>query len=170
MELIGRKEERKILHHCLQSTESKLVAVFGRRRVGKTFLIRNHFKDHMQFEISGLHGGDMEDQLNHFVDTLNKHGLYISNIAKPTSWRSAFSMLSLLIDGMRDKKKKVIFIDELPWFDTPKSKFLMAFENFWNSYCSHRKDIVMVICGSAASWMIKKILGNKGGLHNRVSE
>ena len=79
-------------------------------------------------------------------------------------------MLERFIDAVKGHGKKVIFLDELPWFDTPRSKFIMAFENFWNAYCTKRSDIVCVICGSAASWMIKKILKNKGGLHNRVSE
>ncbi|MEM7374207.1 MAG: ATP-binding protein [Bacteroidota bacterium] len=170
MKLIGRIPEKETFHHCLSSSESKLIALYGRRRVGKTFLVREYFKGKIRFEVAGLHNGNMEDQLKHFASTLAKYGWSEAAIHQPLSWKTAFDMLERFIDSMKDQKKKVIFLDELPWFDTPRAKFLMAFENFWNSYCSKRHDIVCVICGSAASWMIKKVLKSKGGLHNRVSE
>ena len=170
MKLLGRKIERESLDHLYNSKDSKLVAVYGRRRVGKTFLIRKHFENRMHFEISGLFQGDMQDQLKHFTATLIKHGYTHAISAAPDSWIAAFDMLASHIASIKGKKKKVIFLDELPWFDTARSKFLMAFENFWNSFCTRREDILLIICGSAASWMIKKILKNKGGLHNRVSE
>jgi hypothetical protein len=170
MELVGREDEQKILKHCFQSSESKLVAVYGRRRVGKTFFIREYFGDAIQFEVAGLFQGEMSDQLEHFSSTLAKKGFVPATLSRPESWKKAFDLLSLYIDSLKDKGKKVIFIDEMPWFDTPRSKFLMAFESFWNSYCTKRKDLLVVICGSAASWIIKKVLQNKGGLHNRVSE
>lgn len=170
MRLIGRKEEQKNFKHVLQSTESKLVAVYGRRRIGKTFLIRKYFESKFTFEITGLHNGTVKDQLNHFVQTIASNGYIEARIANPETWMQAFQVLSLYLDSLKSKEKKVLFFDELPWFDTPRSKFLMAFEHFWNSYCTKRSDIVLIICGSSASWMIKKIMQNKGGLHNRVSE
>jgi AAA+ ATPase superfamily predicted ATPase len=170
MNLIGRKREKATLKHCLDSSESKLVALYGRRRVGKTFLVRQYFQSKIKFEIAGLHNGTLQEQLTHFASTLTKYGWTEATHHIPNSWQSAFDMLERFIDSISGSQKKVIFLDELPWFDTPKSKFLMAFENFWNAYCTKRNDIVCVICGSAASWMIKKVLKNKGGLHNRVSE
>ena len=170
MALIGRTEERTIFNDCLQSNESRLIAVYGRRRVGKTFLIRNHFDKLIKFEISGLHNGDMKDQLKQVFDVVSSHGLSSKDLTYPTTWTEAFGLIQTYINNLKGTQKKVIFFDELPWFDTPKSKFLMAFENFWNSYCSKRNDLVVVICGSAASWMIKKIVKNKGGLHNRLAE
>lgn len=170
MELIGRKQEKETFKHCLASTESKLIALYGRRRVGKTFLVRKYFHSNIRFEVAGLHNADMKEQLAHFASTLAKHGWLEAGFHTPASWQVAFDMLERFIDSMPGQQKKVIFLDELPWFDTPRSKFLVAFENFWNSYCTKRSDIICVICGSAASWMIKKILKNKGGLHNRVSE
>lgn len=170
MKLIGRIDEKKTFEHCLKSSESKLIAVYGRRRVGKTFLVRQYFGTKIKFEIAGLHEGKLNDQLKHFADTLAKYGWTEAARHKPDSWTEAFDMLERFIDALKRNGKKVIFLDELPWFDTPKSKFLMAFQNFWNSYCTKRTDIVCIICGSAASWMIKKILKNKGGLHNRVAE
>jgi len=170
MELVGRKAEKETFKHCLSGTESKLIALYGRRRVGKTFLVRKYFKNQVIFEVAGLHNGDLKEQLAHFYSTLAKYGWQEAGIHTLTSWKSAFDMLERFISSKKGKKKKVIFLDELPWFDTPRSKFMMSFESFWNSYCTKRSDIVCVICGSAASWMIKKILKNKGGLHNRVAE
>ncbi len=170
MDLIGRKPEKETFKHCLNSTESKLIALYGRRRVGKTFLVRKYFQSKIVFEVAGLYNGKLNDQLAHFTSALAKHGLGEADLEPPKSWKLAFDMLERFMDSIKGRQKKVIFLDELPWFDTPKSKFLMAFESFWNTYCTKRNDIVCVICGSAASWMIKKILKNKGGLHNRVSE
>lgn len=170
MHLIGREREKKALNHHLQSAESKLVALYGRRRVGKTYLIREHLKSHIVYDVAGLHKGNLSDQLSHFTNTIAIKGKGPVILQKPTSWLDAFSLLKGYLDNLNEKKKKVIFLDELPWFDTPRSKFLMAFESFWNEYCTKRKDLLVIICGSAASWMIKKILRNKGGLHNRVSE
>lgn len=170
MNLIGRNREKATFKHCLESTESKLIALYGRRRVGKTFLVRHYFKSQIRFEVAGLHAGELKDQLTHFASTLAKYGWQEAALHPPSSWKQAFDLLERYIESINDRQKKVIFLDELPWFDTPKSKFLMAFESFWNAYCTRRSDIVCVICGSAASWMIKKVLKNKGGLHNRVSE
>lgn len=170
MELIGRKQEKETFKHSLESTESKLIALYGRRRVGKTFLVRKYFQSKIKFEIAGLYNAGMAEQLSHFASALAKNGWQEASLHTPLSWQAAFDMLERFIDSMKGPQKKVIFLDELPWFDTPRSKFLTAFESFWNSYCTKRSDIICVICGSAASWMIKKILKNKGGLHNRVSE
>ncbi len=170
MELLGRWREQKRLKHCYQSSESKLVVVYGRRRVGKTFLIRKYFAKDLLFQTSGLHRGNMEDQLAAFTRSIALAGYTPAAVAQPTTWFDAFDLLRLFLETKRTKKKKVLFFDELPWFDTPRSKFLTAFEHFWNSYCTTRTDLLVVACGSAASWMIKKMLHNKGGLHNRVSE
>lgn len=170
MELVGREAQKKTIKHCLSSSESQLMAVYGRRRVGKTFLIRNYLKDQIKFAIAGLHHGDLTDQLTHFQNTLIEAGHAEAARYMPESWMDAFGQLQRYIDGLKGRGKKVIFIDEFPWFDTPRSKFLMAFEHFWNSYCTLRTDLLVIICGSAASWMIKNIVNNKGGLHNRIAE
>ncbi|MCU0404481.1 MAG: ATP-binding protein, partial [Chitinophagaceae bacterium] len=149
MQLVGRKAEKRQLMDAVDSTKSALVAVVGRRRIGKTFLIREVYANHMVFDITGLHNGDMFDQLGHFRNTLLKSG-YTDAVEIPQSWLSAFYMLENYLNSLKTKKKKVLFFDELPWMDTPRSKFLMAFENFWNSYCAKRSDLIVVICGSAA--------------------
>ena len=164
--LVGRKHEISILLDAFRSDKSELIAVYGRRRVGKTFLIREVYRDNIHFEFSGILNGSMKQQLNNFHLILSDK---ISGFGKPANWIEAFYQLGKYIDTLSSRKKKVIFIDEFPWLDTRKSFFLSPFDNFWNSYASKRDDLVVVICGSAASYMIKKIIKNKGGLHNRLS-
>lgn len=165
--IIGRTAEIKQLKNALENNQSELLVVFGRRRVGKTYLIRQYYKEELIFETSGLYGGNMADQLYQFNIELSKRKRRENPV--PKTWMDAFAELGNYINSLRTKKKKVIFIDEFPWLATAKSKFLMAFENFWNNYCTRRTDLVVVLCGSAASFMIQKIIRNKGGLHNRIS-
>jgi AAA+ ATPase superfamily predicted ATPase len=169
MKLIGRKDEIDILNNVLSSTQSEMVAVYGRRRVGKTFLIRSCYKKELLFSISGMHNATLNEQLINFSIALKEAKKSRAKPIAPSSWIEAFEELKDFILSQKTKTKKVLFFDELPWLDTPKSKFMQALDLFWNSWATNRNDIVLVICGSAASWMIKKILNNKGGLHNRVT-
>lgn len=167
--LIGRRYERDQLKRVKLSDKPELVAIYGRRRVGKTFLIREYFKRDMVFEITGLFKGNMADQLQNFAKVL---GSFSRKALKqnPESWLEAFTLLERYLDKRKGRKKKVVFIDEFPWMATPRSKFVMAFESFWNQYCSKRNDLIVVICGSAASYMVKNIIRNRGGLHNRITQ
>jgi AAA+ ATPase superfamily predicted ATPase len=167
--IIGRKPEIERLNSVSLSNKSELVVMFGRRRVGKTFLIREYFKKDIAFEVSGIFKGDLSEQLANFTKELQKRTKK-SDIQKPKKWLDAFTLLENYLDKLKGKKKKVIFMDEFPWMATSKSRFLMAFENFWNQYASKRNDLIIVICGSAASYMIQKIIKNKGGLHNRITQ
>lgn len=166
--IVGRLEEQTILKESLNNDKSELIALYGRRRIGKTFLIREFFKSSIVFEVTGLFDGKMNDQLENFTKELKKRTKE-SNIDLPHSWLDAFTKLEEYVDTLKGESKKVIFIDEFPWIATAKSKFLTAFENFWNTYCTKRDDLIVVICGSAASYMVQKIINNKGGLHNRIS-
>jgi len=168
IKIIGRTAELNVLNEAYDSTNAELIAIYGRRRVGKTFLIRQCYKESIVFEVVGLYGGKMKDQLANFTKEL-KNRTDKSDLKTPSTWLDAFTLLEKYIDSIKTKSKKVIFIDEFPWIASAKSKFLMAFENFWNTYCTKRSDIVVVICGSAASYMVQKIINNKGGLHNRIS-
>ncbi len=170
MAIVGRKPEIKQLNDKLKSKNAELIAVLGRRRVGKTFLVRKLYDKHMFFQFTGLYQGYMADQLLRFGKSLNSSNNTSTIIPTPKNWFEAFDSLSFLIKRSRSKKKKVIFLDEFPWMATNKSRFLTAFTDFWNSFASMRKDLVIVICGSSASWMINKVLKNKGGLHNRVTD
>ena len=165
--LIGRRFERAILANALISDRPELIAVYGRRRVGKTYLIRNVYKDHIRFEFSGVNKASLKQQLKNFHLLLSAKD---PRLKRPSDWIEAFYQLGRYCDRLRSKKKKVIFIDEFPWVDTRRSGFLSAFDNFWNSYASKRNDLVVVICGSAASYMINNIIKSKGGLHNRITE
>jgi hypothetical protein len=165
--LVGRKEEKQLLNEILHDDMSHFAAVYGRRRVGKTFLIRESYNYKFTFQHAGLSKGTMKDQLFAFTSSLKDAGYTLNR--KPTNWLEAFDMLKDLV-RQTDEGRKVIFIDELSWMDTPKSDLMMALENFWNSFASARKDIVLIVCASATSWMISKVVHNKGGLYNRLTE
>ena len=164
--LIGRDKEKQILLGALKEEYSQFVAVYGRRRVGKTFLIRESFDYKFDFQFTGAAKMTARKQLVHFRRTLKEHGQ--KDTPELTNWGDAFSELKRLISNMPEGKK-VIFLDELPWMDAPRSGFLSELESFWNGWASARKDIVFIVCGSSTSWMVKKIIKNKGGLHNRLN-
>ena len=164
--LIGRDTEKAELLEAFKSEYSQFAAVYGRRRVGKTFLIRETFNYNFTFEHSGVANGNNRKQLRAFRDSLVEAGM--EKMAIPANWMDAFGLLRQLIKQSQDAKK-VVFIDEIPWMDTPRSDFLSALEFFWNAFASARKDVLLIICGSATSWIINKVLKNHGGLHNRVT-
>ncbi len=167
--LIGRRKEIKKLRQYAESRKSEFIAVYGRRRVGKTYLIREVFAGQFTFQMTGLDNVGKSDQLKQFHTAISKHHK-INPPAKPAKdWFEAFNQLINFLETVDSPKKKIIFLDELPWLDTPKSKFLTGLEYFWNSWASARRDILLIVCGSAASWMITNLLNNRGGLHNRIT-
>ncbi|GAP73350.1 AAA family ATPase [Candidatus Symbiothrix dinenymphae] len=164
--IIGRDTEQQALQDILQSEISEFVAVYGRRRVGKTFLVRETVTDQFVFEISGLAKSKTKSQLLNFTLTLNKAS---GESLKPAgNWLEAFAQLIDFVERS-PQKRKILFFDEMPWMDTPRSDFLPALEHFWNAWASARKDIVLIACGSATSWIINNLLNNHGGLHNRLT-
>jgi len=165
--LIGRENEVKALTDAYNSERSEFIAIYGRRRIGKTYLVRETFNGRFSFSYSGMYNVSTKIQLQNFHIVLKQHGSTAKKT--PTNWTEAFGQLSDYLNSL-PKGKKIVFIDELPWMDGPKSSFLPAFENFWNGWASARKDILLIICGSATSWVVKKIFHNKGGLHNRLSD
>jgi AAA+ ATPase superfamily predicted ATPase len=168
MTIVGRKKELIILDRLLQSHKSEFLAVYGRRRVGKTFLIHQFFKNKgTYFEITGSHGATKKEQLKNFSRALrNRFG----DSYDFQEWGDALDALYQKIQQTDPSKKFIFFIDELPWLASPKSGFLPALDHLWNLYLSRMPNVLLVVCGSAAHWMIKKIIQNKGGLHNRLSE
>ena len=164
--IIGRDNEIRELENAYNSEYSEFVAVYGRRRVGKTFLVRETFNYTFTFEHSGVANGNNRTQLRAFRDSLADAGM--GKVAIPSNWMDAFALLRQFIKK-RTEEKKVVFIDEIPWMDTPRSDFVSALEYFWNAFASARKDVLLIICGSATSWIINKVLKNHGGLHNRVT-
>ena len=165
--LIGRKKEINLLHEIQNDDSSHFLAIYGRRRVGKTFLIRKAFDYRFAFQHAGLSDSGMKGQIFAFVSSLKDAGYEVKK--QPKNWLEAFEYLKDLI-RKSSEKKKIIFIDELSWMDTPKCDLMVALENFWNGFASARKDIVLIVCASATSWMLSKVVHNKGGLYNRLTE
>ncbi|MCQ2203106.1 MAG: ATP-binding protein [Bacteroidales bacterium] len=165
-EIIGRKREMAVLQDCYDSERAEFVAVYGRRRIGKTFLVKQYFDEKFDFYISGAFGVSKKDQLYFFAQTLSRY----TGVMCPTlnNWQEAFDVLRSYLESLK-KEKVVVFIDELPWMDTPKSNFIRSLELFWNMWGSSQKNLKLIVCGSATTWMINKLLGDKGGLHNRVT-
>ena len=168
--LTGRIEEQRILAEKMISGEAELIAVYGRRRVGKTFLIRTYCKDRIIFEVTGIHEASFKDELQNFGLALQTAMKSKVSIATPENWVKAFHTLDQYLDGLPKNKSTVLFFDEFPWLHTQKSGFLQAFEHWWNSSASKKDHLKVIICGSAASWMIDRVINNKGGLHNRVTQ
>ena len=164
--MIGRDKEIQALRSAMDSDKSEFVALYGRRRVGKTFLVSEFFNGKFAFHHAGLEGASRRETLASFREALRRQGR--PSCPRLTSWICAFSELESLLEGL-PAGRKVVFLDELPWYDTPKSGFLCAFESFWNGWASLRKDILLVICGSATTWIVDKVIRNRGGLHNRVT-
>jgi uncharacterized protein len=168
-QLIGRKPEIKALKESLASDSAELVALYGRRRVGKTYLVRTVFEQELILELTGLNEASFAEQIENFSLTISRTLQLPLRSIKPDSWLQAFHLLMDALEPHLQQEKKVLFLDELPWFDTHKSGFLSAFDHFWNTWASKQDNLVVVICGSAASWMIQNIVRNKGGLHNRIT-
>ncbi|MGN1247017.1 MAG: ATP-binding protein [Paludibacteraceae bacterium] len=164
--IIGRKSELRLLDEYVQSEQAEFVALYGRRRVGKTFLVEEYFKHHFAFQVTGVIDGTFSEQMEVFFFALQSIGY---KGKRPKTWMEAFAALSNLLEQQLKRKRCVIFIDELPCFDTHKSKFTNAFGHFWNSWCQKHKEIMLIVCGSATTWMIKNLIDSHGGLHNRIT-
>ncbi len=172
MKIIGREKEQEKLWKLRNSNKPEFLVVYGRRRVGKTFLIRECFNNNFSFYTTGISDKKMKDQLMSFNESLIEAGYYNKKI--PEDWFDAFKRLRELIESGKIKRdsannKIVLFIDELPWLDTPKSNFKSALDYFWNKFASSREDLLLIVCGSATSWIIKNILSSSGGFYNRVT-
>jgi AAA+ ATPase superfamily predicted ATPase len=163
--IIGREKEKMELKNYISSEQSEFVAIYGRRRVGKTFLVKELLEGRFTFRMTGKENARLGDQLLNFSYALED---FFHDGLVPKSWTEAFRMLSKNIEKLGEGTK-IIFIDELPWLDTPKSRFLGALEHFWNDWAYYRNDIKLIVCGSATSWMLKKLINARGGLHNRVT-
>ncbi len=165
--LIGREFETERLTEYLASDRSEFIAVYGRRRVGKTFLVRQVCEDRFAFYVTGMYNATKPDQLTNFAVAMQRcFGTETINVEK--NWLLAFNALAQSIEKM-PKGRKIIFIDELPWMDNAKSGFIPALENFWNSWAALRDDVKLIVCGSATSWMINNLIHSKGGLHGRLT-
>ena len=166
--LFGRQREIKLLDEYYNSHKSEFLALYGRRRVGKTFLVDEYFHRNYAFSATGVIDGDREEQMSAFMHGLRSIGY---SGRRPKTWMDAFYELSKLLENKLNSSEGrcVIFIDELPCFDTPKAGFVRAFGHFWNSWAQRHSQVMLVVCGSATTWMIENIIDNHGGLHNRIT-
>ena len=172
MRIVGRKREKDSLKNCLMSKRPEFIVLYGRRRVGKTYLIREYFNKQFSFYSTGLSDEKTRGQLRAFGVSLNVYGYEDKSI--PQDWFEAFSRLRKLLENDKVYRepinnKRVIFLDELPWMDTARSDFKSALDYFWNSWASSQEDLVLIACGSATSWIITNLLTDKRGFHNRVT-
>lgn len=172
--MIGRKKEKTELNKLYDKNSAEFVAIYGRRRVGKTYLVDETFSGRITFRHAGLAPedqkndiGQLKNQLEHFYKSLLLHGM--EECEKPKNWFDAFFLLEKFLQKIDAGTKQLIFIDELPWLDTPRSNFIQAFEGFWNTWACHRKNLMLVVCGSANSWILDKLINAHGGLYNRVT-
>jgi hypothetical protein len=165
----GRETEIAILQELLKSKTADLLAVYGRRRVGKTFMIQTCLQDHIVFHLTGMYQAALKEQLQQFSIVLQHATGSTLALKPPVNWIEAFSALQAHLIPLLQKKKLAVFLDEFPWLDGRKSGFLSAFEHFWNNWASRQPQLLVVVCGSSASWMLKNIINNKGGLHNRIT-
>lgn len=163
--MVGRERERQILTDLAETRESQLAVVYGRRRVGKTYLVQQTFKNQLAFSHTGLEDGTREEEIYAFWDSLRDFGWECD---RPANWFDAFAELKKYLVQLRSPRK-IVFLDELPWMDTARSEFLKVLEKFWNGWAAGRDDIFLIVCGSAAAWMTRKVLQNRGGLFNRAS-
>ncbi len=173
MNIIGREREKDIISKCLESKKPEFLVVYGRRRVGKTYLIREYFNEKFSFYTTGIPDQKTRSQLKAFNESLSNYGDDTGRV--PKDWFEAFRRLRKILESKevyRDaiSGKKVVFIDEVPWMDTARSDFKSAFDYFWNSWGSAQEDLLLIVCGSATSWIILNILNDKGGFHNRVTK
>lgn len=163
--LIGREDEIRRLKRCYDNNSAQLVIVYGRRRVGKTFLVNETFKGKFALRLTGAFNRPKKEQIEHVVDELRL--VYNPNLPYPDSWKDVFMQLRMYIESKPTDERQVVFIDEVPWMDTPQSGFLAAFEFFWNSWGAQQSNLLMIVCGSATAWMTEKFGDNPGGLFNR---
>lgn len=165
--IVGRRHEQEILQMCVDSPKAEFIAVYGRRRIGKTYLVKQFFGESFDFYTTGIYNVSRAEQLKRWQEQLYRYSG--AKRTRPKDWFEAFAQLQEFIESMTGKERVFIFIDELPWMDTPKSGFIRALEMFWNSWAADRKGLKLIVCGSATTWMTNKLLGDKGGLHNRVT-
>ena len=174
--VVGRKREIALLKECHKTAKSEFVVVYGRRRIGKTFIVNESLSKNFVFHVTGIYGQPRAEQIKNFHTAMLKwfnEDLLVQCGGKkyPKDWMETFNVLERLLTATPKPKrgKKVVFLDELPWMDSQRSGFIAALEHFWNSYAAWTHDIILIVCGSAASWIVDKVINNKGGLHNRLT-
>ena len=168
--IVGREQELKLLKEIEKSKEAEFVAVYGRRRVGKTFLIREYFSQKgVYLEVTGVKDAPLDAQLENFITAISKTFASGRPLKTPPSWEEAFALLTSELEKVSKSKKITVFIDELPWMVTKRSRLIQVLDYYWNAHLSKLKNLALIVCGSAASWMLENLIHAKGGLYNRLT-
>ncbi len=167
--MTGRAQQIAAMTDALQVQRSSFIALTGRRRVGKTYLIEQVYQNYFCLKVTGIQGAGTQEQINNFMQKLME-AAQLTLIGQPANWQQVFILLKAYLSKLPKRKKQVIFLDELPWMSTNKSGFLQMLAHLWNDYLSKEKHFILVVCGSATSWITQKIVNDKGGLHNRLTE
>ncbi len=167
--IIGRKIELELLEEAFNIHKAQFITVYGRRRVGKTYLIREFYGKRRCtfFHSTGIKHGTLKDQLAVFTKALSETFFRNQPIKEPTSWAEAFDRLHNLI--LSTEGEVVLFFDELPWMATRKSGMLSILDLYWNKNWVAMPNLTLVVCGSSASWIIAKIIEDRGGFYNRTT-
>lgn len=166
--IIGRELEIEQLQKYIGSRKAEFIAIYGRRRVGKTYLVRQLFQERLAFDMSGVINGSKEEQMGSFIQALRQSGMS-PDTPTPTKWMEAFAVLRDLMAERPKDTPCLIFIDELPCLDTPRARFVQALDHFWNGWAAHQSHVKLIVCGSATSWMVRNLIDSHGGLHNRLT-
>ena len=164
--IIGREIQIADLEMYMESGRSEFIAIYGRRRIGKTYLVKELFESQLLFRVTGMDNVNTHDQIHNFCHAMN---IQFGTNHQAANWIEAFHFLEKEIEKDQNRDVKILFFDELPWFDTRGSNFISALEHFWNDWASYRRDIKLITCGSATTWMLDKVINSRGGLHNRVT-
>lgn len=166
--IIGREYEADLLKQYINSSKPEFIAVYGRRRVGKTYLIDQLFRKNYAFSFTGIIDGKKDTQMAALNDAFDYYGIVTQQ--QPQNWMEAFTELrKYLQPKVEGTEKCIMFIDELPCLDYKGSSLIEALGYFWNTWASKQNNFKLIVCGSATSWMIKNIIDSKGGLHNRIT-
>jgi len=167
MKFIGRLKEVTRLNSYYTSGRPEFIALYGRRRVGKTCLVEHLYCNEYSFNVTGVIDGNRKDEEKVFLDALRRIGY------KGKSFKTWFDAFNILKEQLQQKINKghrcIVFFDELPCFDTLRAGFIKAFGDFWNDWCVKHDEIMLIVCGSATTWMIKNLINSHGGLHNRIT-
>ncbi len=157
-----------MLQALTHSSDAEFLAVTGRRRVGKTYLIDTFYGDRFCFSMTGIQNQGSHEQLVNFAVRLAQYD-GTGEPRVPDTWQWAFVRLREYLETLKPTRKRVLFFDELPWIAASDRSFVQMLAHFWNDYLSKQPHFILVICGSATAWITQKILNDPGGMHNRVS-
>ncbi len=166
MNFVGRDYELDQLNTLYKAEGSQLVAVYGRRRVGKSTLVEQLMlhKPNLQFE--GLEKVRTKGQIEQFtIDLRHQVADSILDSVVFANWQAVFEYLTRYFDECQEKQ--LIFFDEFQWMAVGQSKLVSLIKSYWDRYWS-KQNIMLVLCGSVSSYMIKRVIKSKA-MYGRIN-